>query len=209
MKAVRCDGRRGGQPIFGDDLGGESQILLRGGGLVLQIDARRVDAHFRQRVPDAGGLGDGLAVVLPAGGHAHRLRVSGQIVIGGLYAASQHQAGVAVREHLAAQHHHGAGCAVRGTLGGGLGHFPQRHQHHRQTHRRQTAHQPAQPFGPQQTAEERRPQQHRRGQQQHRRRPHHAEVQDARRQRQQEEYSAQQAYHRRGAAQSFAHVSSP
>ena len=44
----------------------------------------------RQGVADAGRLGDGLVVVLPAGGHAPAFRMGGQIVIRRVDAVSEH-----------------------------------------------------------------------------------------------------------------------
>ena len=114
-----------------------------------------------------------------------------------------------VREHLTAQHHHGAVLSIGGTVQGGGGHFAQRHQNDSHAHGSHAAHQTAEPYGAQQTAEKVRPQQHRRRQKQHRRRPDHAEVQDTRRQRQQEKRRTRQTQRRQYVTHGPAHVSSP
>ena len=181
----------GVQPVFPNDGGGELKVLPGVEGFFLGIDAFRGDAHGDQLPGGAAGLGKGLAVsVQPAGSNAHGVGMSGQIVVGSFDPTLQHQAGFAVID-LTAQQHHGVGRVVRlRTISSGKAHGGQHYRRHDRYDADAGDQYGLQPFG--EAAEQLGEKTVQRRQQQQRRRPEHADVAHADGQRQKKVYDSQQ-----------------
>ena len=168
----------GVQAVVPDDGRGELQVLPGVKGLLLGVDPLRGDAHIDQLPPGAGALRHRLIAVVPStGGDADRVRMGGQIRVGGLDAALQHHAGLPVIDLTAQQHHRARRVILRGTVSRGQAHDGQYRDGHRQHHADAGDEDGLQPFG--KALEKAGEEATCRRQQQQRRRPEHADVVDA------------------------------